>query len=744
MSLDFNRLRRLETEVIRRKSSSAVLRRTEASTPPPAEYLAVPIHGSSVWEFLRTLYQHKLLILLVTLLTGAVATLWSFLVTPVYEARGTISIGRSSDSALGLKDTERADWDEADVVELDTQVDILKSDTLARQVIKALNLQHAPGFIKEGTRRNDDGQEMALEKFKKHLEVSRLPRSRIVEVRFRSPDPQLSANVVNAMASMYIEHNYKSKFQSNKWIAQQIDELRKSLEGSQEKLVAYQRANGVFGFDDKSNIVTSALDQLNREYTASIAERIQKEANYRLAVAGSPELLEKADAGSLLPKLEAQKADITAQIAERKTLLGPAHPKMRALTAQLRDIESSIQGETTRISRKFAKEYATAREREQMLRKSVEDHKTQANELSEKAIEYNILKHDVDANRQLYDLLLAKLKEAGVAAGLKSGNIAIVDMAQPASYPSSPRKGRNILTALSMGLMGGIVLALVLEKIDCRVRNPEDVEALMDLPCLGFIPSMRIGKGGAPLHLMSEPDISSVLAAYNQPYSPIAESFRALRTRLSHSGAAYSPRVILVTSPLPQDGKTLTCLNLAVVLAQAGRQVVLVDCDLRMSGLSNVLLLGGLERGLSTVLTGKTDLPDIMAGIQGLPGLQIVPAGPNMGNPAELLNSREMGNVIQRLRRSYDDVILDSPPALSVTDGFILSALADMTILVARVRATLVNALLKTRNLFAAINAPLAGIVVNNVTADLSERLYYGSRTSTYYNQERRNLPPSQ
>jgi succinoglycan biosynthesis transport protein ExoP len=748
MSLNFELLKSLEAqETLRKEYGADVLSRPGQPTSTDPEYVpAPPGQGSFFWESLRTLDEHKVLIVAIALLTVAAVTLWSFLETPVYEASGTISIGRNSDSAFGLKDVQRANWDEADVVELDTQADILRSDTLAGQTIKALDLQHSAHFVKEGANEGSQRDAAVLERFKRDLEVSRLPRSRIVEVAFRSPDPRLSANVVNMLTNLYMEQNYKSKSQSNKWIAQQIEELKKNLEASQEKLVAYQRANGIFGLDDKANTITSALDQLNKEYTASIADRIQKEANYRLTTAGDPELLDKTDSNSLLPKLEGQKADITAQIALRKTTLGPAHPKMRELSAQLRDIESSIQSESSHIGLKFAKAYATAREREQMLRAAVENQKNQTNELSEKAIEYNILKHDVDANRQLYDLLLAKLKEAGVAAGLKSGNIAVIDPAQPPSHPSSPKKVHNILMALLMGLMGGIALAFLLEKIDCRFRRPEQIESLVGLPCLGVIPSNRTidsnGRGTALLG-RSAPQFSSALAAYCQPKSRMTESFRALRTRISLSARDYSPRTILVTSSLPREGKTMICLNLGIVLAQAGRRVVIVDADLRMSGLSKALSLDRTEHGLSTVLTGEIGLQEVIVAMPGLAKLQIVPAGPNLNNAAELINSRVMAKVIETLKQPFDDVIIDSPPALSVADALVLSTASDMVVLVARVGSTLVNALIKTRSLLAAVNAPLAGVVVNGVNGNLPDRMYFARYSNCYYD-ERVQPPPKQ
>jgi capsular exopolysaccharide synthesis family protein len=374
-----------------------------------------------------------------------------------------------------------------------------------------------------------------------------------------------------------------------------------------------------------------------------------------------------------------------------------------------------------------------------MLRAALEGQKQAANKLNENAIEYSLLKRDVETNRQLYEGLLQKLKEASVSAGLKSSNIRVVDVARVPLGPARPDKRRNILLALAMGLLGGVVLAFLLEAVDNTVRTPEQAQALSNLPALGIIPASQAAmlRSRSQRLLLAKNSTSREtveLVTYRRPKSDISESYRALRTAILLSASGSPPRVMLITSALPQEGKTTTSINTAVTLAQKGARVLLADADLRRPSIHKVFNIKP-KVGLSTVLTGSSKLENTITHVPQLPNLFLLPAGPPPPHPAELLGSNLMKQLIAQWREEYDHVIFDTPPALSVTDSILLSVDMDAVVLVIRSGNTTKAALRRTRELLGQVNAKVLGVVVNAVDVDSPDYYhyyYYGSKYGGY------------
>jgi capsular exopolysaccharide synthesis family protein len=397
-----------------------------------------------------------------------------------------------------------------------------------------------------------------------------------------------------------------------------------------------------------------------------------------------------------------------------------------------------------KVASKVRGQYTTALQRENMLHAALEKQKQEANKLNESAITYSLLKRDVDTNRQLYEGLLQKLKEAGVSAGLKSNNFRIVDSARPPKVPIEPNIMRNLLFAIVLGLATGIGLAFLLEGLDNTVRTTEQAQSISGLASLGMIPlgSKSAREGPNPKRLVIATSKEAVeLVTQVRPQSQMAESYRALRTSLLLSNLGAPPKVIMVTSALPQEGKTTTSINTAVVLAQKGVRVLLIDADLRRPSIHKTLGMGP-HSGLSNVLTGSTTLEKAITSTTVLPNLFVLPAGTPPPNPAELLASSNMREVLALLCEQYDHIVIDTPPSLSVTDAVVLSPRADAVVLVIRSGQTTKQALRRSRDLLTQVNAKVVGVLLNAVDLSSPDYYYYyeyQGKYARYYRDEDSN-----
>ena len=717
-----------------------------------ALYNALPAQESTLREYMRVLIKRKWLVISVIVgifLAVAVASLRQ---TPIYEAVGRIAINKNDPNLISFKDSGPV-MDYYDPADLDTEVRILQSDLMALQVIRLLNLDKRPEFgghpdQKQGNLvadqlQSDSSRTSALlAKFHSSLRVALIPNTRIIEIHFTSTDPQLAASAVNTLASTYVEQNFKTKFEStmqaSDWLQKQLIDLQMKVETSQEKLVRYQKEHEILGIDDKQNIITEKLDELNKEMTAAESDRMQKEAVYRQTLSSDPDAIAAAiisDTGSsgslagsgLLDKLREQQAGLRIQVAELSTQFGPSYPKIAQLNSQLKEIDRQLQTETNKAVDHLKEQYLASLQRETMLRASFDKQKQEANKLNESAIEYSILKRDLDSNRTLYEGLLEKLKEAGVTAGLKSNNFRIIDAARVPTAPSEPNIPRNLSFALVLGVISGLGLAFLLENMDNTVRTPEQAQAISALPSLGMIPlgskSGSHGPNGKRLVLTASKEFVETVTQV-RPQSQMAESYRALRTSLLLSNLGAPPKVIMVTSARPQEGKTTTSINTAIVLAQKGVRVLLIDADLRRPSVHKTLGMGP-RSGLSNVLTGSATVQQTITTSPILPNLYIMPAGTPPPNPAELLASANMRDLILQLREQYDHIVIDTPPTLSVTDAVVLSPRADATILVIRSGQTTKQALRRSRDILTQVNAHVAGVLLNAVDLTSPDYYYY-------------------
>jgi len=721
-------------------------------------------------SFLRVLRKRRFLVLGTALVTFLMALGISLLMTPKYQATSRIVVNKESSDSLGLDQFQGAMSGAGDLdytVTLDTQSNIILSDTLALRVISQLHLATNKDFL--GYRwwqfrrpppnpnvlltNNPALRESLLRMWRAGLTVKGVTGTRLIDISFLSSNPQLSRDVVNALVQDYLEEYYKTRYnatmQASDWLSKQLTDLKKQVEDSQQKMVEYQQKVGIVGTDESHNITMAKLEALNTALTNAQGQRIVRQAIYKIAETGDPELISSlagtamgtsstgaANSLNLIQQLRSQEAAMKAEYADMSTKFGPGYPKMVQMRSQIAQYDRSIKSEIAKLGMRAKNDYLTSKQTEDKLHVEFERQIGQANKLNDSAIKYTIMKHEVDSSRALYDDLLSKLKEAGVLAGLRSTNILVVDPARQPAGPVRPSYPLNLGLGVMFGLVVGVSGAFVLESLDDTIRTPEQVESISDMPTLGIIP--LVNAAGAVLGGIryggkkKRDELSEVLrtSVIGDPSSQLAESFRSLRTSLLLSNVDAPPHVLLVTSALPGEGKTMISLNIAAVLAQQGSRVLLLDGDMRRPTIHTRVRMKNTV-GLSSVLAqGGAPAWEPQ---DSQPNLFVLPSGIRPPQPAELLGSARMKEFLASCREEFDYVVIDSPPVLAVTDAVVLSQVADATILVVRSGRTTKQSLMRVRDVLKRSNVRMAGVLVNGVNFNSEDyRHYYGYYGSEY------------
>jgi polysaccharide biosynthesis transport protein len=703
-------------------------------------------------DYLVILRKHQWLIIAFLLALTTVVTIATFRMQPVYEATTRIEIDRESSNFLPFagNDPYGLYQDLEDYIE--TQSKILVSETLAMQTIKSLSLDHDPRF--GGTPQNSGPLQVtapkdgvlspppALGAFLGGLSVKRVPNSRLLDITFATTEAKLAAAIVNAHVNNFIEQNFRSRYeattQASNWLANQLDELKGKVEASEDARIKYERNNQIWTIDETQDVTTQKLADLNRELTEAQADRIGKEVVYELAVAGNYDAIPAVRESPVVQGSQKRQGELSDQYTEALNQYGPKFPKVVRLEAQLDEIEKLIGEEKKNIGNQIEAEYRGSRQRELLLQRALDQQKNEASSMADKMVEYNILKRDAEANKQLYDGLLQKLKEAGITAGLRSSNIRVVDPALMPTAPSRPNKSRNIFLAGLVGLIGGIGLALLREYLDNTVKSPDDVESLSRLPSLAVVPAFSSSNGHHRGRLQKLLRSSGngfhepvALLCHSEPQSHVSEAFRALRTSLLLSQPDRPPQIILVTSALPHEGKTTATVNIGVTLAQLGDSTLLIDGDLRKPGVSRALSMNDGKIGLSSYLAGVVALDLITVPHPEISNLHAIPTGPIPPNSADLLSSHRLAEMLCELRKRYKFIVIDSPPIMAATDAVILSALVDGVLLVVRSGETPKEAFARTRDLLHSVKSRVLGVVLNAVDSS-SPDYYYSYRYYPY------------
>jgi polysaccharide biosynthesis transport protein len=720
--------------------------------PPSARFPAWDLSPREphLYDYLLILRKHQWLILSFLLAVVTIVTISTFRMQAVYVATARIEMDSSNANILPFQGMDPYGYEMDLENYIETQSKILTSETLALQTIRSSGLGARPEFASPngpsealaiGSLENQK-RPSELGAFLGSLSVKRVPNSRLVDVSFESTDPQFAARIVNEHIRNFQEQNIRSHYdettRATTWLRSELEELKITVQQSEDKRIAYERKNQIWTLDDKSNITTQRLADLNKELTDAQSERMRKEALFQFAKAGDIASVPQLRDNPTLQNLNLKRQAAAGEYSDALNQYGPNFPKVQRLQTQLKDIDQLIQKENVNTLNRIESEYRESRERENLLTQALDEQKVAANEMAERMVEYNILKREAEASKALYDGLMTKLKEVGISAALQSTNIRVVDPAMIPAYPSRPAKARNIALAFLVGLVGGIGLALMREYLDNTVKTPDDIETLARLPSLAVVPQFAGSNGNGSRRRLLQGIASNghekriELVAQHLPKSQMSEAFRALRTSLLLSQPGRPPQVILVTSALPREGKTTAAANLAVTLAQLGDSTVLVDADLRKPGVGRLLnMASGKYAGLSSYLAGVSSLDLVTVPHPDIPNLAAIPTGPLPPNPADLLSSHKLAEAIAELRTKFKFVVIDSPPIMAATDAVILSVQTDGVLLVVRSGETPKEAFTRTRDLLVSVKCHILGVVLNAVDSGAPD-YYYSYRYYPY------------
>src|SRR5580658_963093 len=700
-----------------------------------------------LYDYLLVLRKHQWLILSFMLAVVTIVSIATFRMQPVYVATTRIELGRETANVLPFQGTDSYDYmlDLENYIE--TQSKILTSETLALQTIRTGVLTGVGGAdsqseaIATGNLANQK-RPPELGAFLGALTVKRVPNSRLMDITYEANTPELAAQVVNAHIRNFIDQNRRSHYDATTaattWLTDQLDELKIKVKNSEDARLDYEHKNQIWEVDDKQNMTTQRLSEISRQLIEAQGERMRKQSLFEFAKQGDADLVPQIRDSASVQELLHRRTELNVQYTEAINQYGPNFPKVQRLQSQLKEVDQNLEREKRAVVARLGSEYHEAQQREELLVHTLDQQKTEANLMSERMVQYNILKRDAEADKALYDGLLTKLKEAGISAALQSSNIRVVDPAMIPSYPSRPAKARNVALAFLVGLVGGIGLAILREYMDNTVKTPDDVETLARLPSLAVVPAFEDSPGDGRRKKTLSDALGNgqtrhvELVAQHLPKSQMSEAFRALRTALLLSQAGRPPQVILVTSALPREGKTTAAANLAVTLAQLGDRTLLIDADLRKPGVGRLLNMnGGKYAGLSSYLAGVSSLDLVTVQHPAIPNLSAIPTGPLPPNPADLLSSHRLADAITELRTKFKFIVIDTPPVMAATDAVILSVQADGVLLVVRSGATPKEAFSRTRDLLMSVKCRLLGVVLNAVDSSAPD-YYYSYRYYPY------------
>jgi capsular exopolysaccharide synthesis family protein len=646
-----------------------------ASSPPLASESTLVAH------YLRLARRWKWVILAAVVVGAAAALVLTLLMTPQYSSTSTLEIARE-------KSTTSVEGIEPQVGSVDqefyqTQYGLLQSRALAERVVRELKLTDNRHFLdlfdigpSSGVLGDDrplDNSASARQKRANdaadallgNISVSPARMSRLVDVSFTSPDPSLSADIVNAWAKYFIQTTIERRFDATayarKFLEQRLTELRARLDESERELVGYAGRQRIININTPSGTGTTGERPITADdlvaYNTALAQaktdRIAAENAMRVSGASTKESVNSAT----LANLRDQRSKIASELAKLSDQFSPEYPQVKALTAQLAEIDTNVRAEENRISQALRGEYQRAAGRERELATNVAQLKNDMIDLQRRTIQYNILRREVDTNRTLYEGLLQRYKEIGIAGGIGANNISIVDPGEIAERPSSPRPLINLLLGLLLGGLVGAVLALALDQIDEAITEPLELERTLGIPSLGVVPR-------------HDPD--KLLEELLDRKSALSEAYLSIKTNLQFATPHGIPASIAITSTRASEGKSTTALALALSIAQQGRRVAIVDSDMRSPSLHKLLGIPN-DAGFSSLLSGNAEISDVLRPGR-LGNLTAITAGPHPPNAADLLSGVMLPKVVKELLQSFDNVLFDAPPLLGLADAPLLAS----------------------------------------------------------------------
>ena len=660
--------------------------------PPRPALAEVTQESSHLLDYVRLLHKRRWTAGTAFLLVLATVTTYTFTVTPVYEAKTRLLIEADGPNVINFTEVIDEQRSKADYYQ--TQYNILQSRQLARKTVDALQLWDSPhlgashsdffpslfgygatGAAPKGQQNAGETLEQSrtIDRFLENLSVSPIRNSRLVDVKYRLADPELAMRVANAVAKNYIDQNLEYKFLASKeardWLGERLNEQRRQVEAAETSLQKYREQNDAISLEDRENIVVQKLADLNGAVTQAKTERFQKQALYNQLQSlasgkkGSLDTFPAILSNTYIQQQKAELAQLQSQFTQLSEKLGDRHPEIIKVRTAIQLAQAKLDGEIGKVVQSVRNEYLAALAKENSLIAALDQQKSEAQGMNRKAIDYGVLDRDVQSSKQIYESLLQRAKETGVSSELKTSNIRIVDAAERPREPASPRKTLNLSLAIIVGGILAVALAFFFEYVDSRIKSPDEIRTYLGLSPLGMVPAIQSGtwKGEGPLISNGVPP-------------GFAEALRAVRTNVLFSSAEEGARTLVITSTGPGEGKTMIAANLAIGLAQAGQRVLLIDADMRCPRIHD-LFRQKQEPGLSNLMVGHV-APSACIRKSSVLGLWLLTAGRVPPNPAELLSSHRFSEFVRSLGEHFDSVIIDSPPALAVTDASIAASVA--------------------------------------------------------------------
>ena len=719
------------------------------------------------WRLLRRRQGTLVLALGLGLIAAVLVTLPQM---PVYQAKTSLELLNLNEDFMNIKEVEQvADENGYSLLtDIETQIKILQSDLLLDRVLREMGSPGAEPLVasrisswrkllnlpeQSPLKANNPALEMA----KREVKVRSVGQTRIMEIAVDSTNPKTAAEFANRLAQDYIEENVESRWEMTQktgdFLTKQIDDMRAQLERSEDRMQSYARQNGLVFTDEKTNVTEVRLKDLQDELSRAQADRVAKQSRWEMATTAAPETLPDVLNDPTLRQYEEKLADLRREKASLEETFTPDHPQVKRLTAQAAAVEQSMDVQQNDILKQIKNEYDSAMRREILLQS---DYRSQAgivSDQSEKSIQYNILKREVDTNRQLYESMLQHVKEASVAGALRASNIRVIDPAKVPIVPDRPQLWLNSLLGLLAGAFLGVAYVVTTEKADRMLQEPSDISMYMGLPELGVIPAKRwvrysgrrfpqSAQDSARASGTSTPGLDLVrdlpqcleLVTWQAKPGALAESFRAALTSILFAGRNGHPaKILVVTSPNSGDGKTTVATNLAIALAETGQRVLLIDADLRKPRIHALFELNN-ETGLTSILQNglEAQQPDlerereVLCRATPIPGLFVLTSGPIVDGPTNLLYAKHFPNYLQKCAESFDMVLLDSPPMLTIPDARLLGRMASAVVLVVRAESTTRDAAVAARIRLEEDGIEILGTIMNDWNPKHSRGGYYG------------------
>jgi polysaccharide biosynthesis transport protein len=687
------------------------------------------------WEGIR---RYKLMILAFVAMGAIGGLILSFLQTPMYRAHTSLEVEDLNENFQNLKDTDPTAQIPSAESYFQTQVKILQSREMIELVIDKLNLMQSmarhkhfwSGWIHDNAEPNPALQrEQVVDGIQKNLTVQAWGESRTAEIFYQSPDPKLASDVANTLVQTFIDESREIRWNSTQntaeWLTGHLKELQKSLDSSQAKLQDFARSTGIMLSSDKQdvaghNISEDKLKQIQDELSRAQGDRTQKQADYETIKNMPVESLSPTLNNPTLQSYLVKMGDLKSQLANLSATYTPEHYKVLQVQAQIADLQKSIDAERAGILRHTQEDYQSAKRREDMLTTAYTEQARTVSDMAGKTIQYQNLQHDVDTNRELYDALLLRIKQAGLAAAMRSSNVVVVDQAKPPVLPFRPNFPMNTALGLVTGLFVGVGFVLMRDRFNRNIESPGLSPAYLRLPELGVIPAARLASrriAWLPASTRVPLQLKGADAA-SREHANLAEAYRATLTSiLLPTLHGQGPRVLVLTSPEAGAGKTTVTSNLGMATAEIGRRVLLIDADLRRPRLHRLFEIPN-SFGLTDILRITTPLEEIpvnqLVRQTKIPGLCLVPSGPTTDGLTSLLYSPRLTEFLERVAKEFDLVLIDAPPMLYFADARVLGRHSDGVILVLRSGQTKRDAAILARQRFDEDGTCVLGTILNS------------------------------